>query len=671
MKKIAMFSGSTPIYNLTCTPVDLPGTSADLLGCRLAPQESSEAHNHFETEIFIFVSGEGRVEMNGESLPVAAGDAVLFERFENHVIVNTSDSEPLLFHSVYWPSDETASLVDADRKSRPALVFSTPPTPNGDLHLGHLSGPYMAADILARSLRAEGRSVRHVTGRDDHQTYVMTCGMKEGRSASATADHYDALIRDTWEQFGIGLDGYIEPAATLRYAEFVRYGIGLLRDKGLIVARTEPAAMDADGRYLHEAFIKGSCPHCGESSDGNACEACGRPNTCTDLGGATATLTGKAVAIKPVERLYFRLSAMAEELAQYVKTANMPAHVAALSLDMLEDGLPDICISHPGPWGLDLAIEGFEDHKAYVWFEMAFGYLWGAANTPRASAREILSNAATVYDGKTDIVHCYGFDNAYYHTLLFPAVHMALGLVPARTHLVNELLDLDGAKFSTSRRHLIWGRDFVQAVPRDYARFALMLNRPEALRENFVVDAVRSDLNRLFSGKLNAWAERFSSRMATRDGQLPDPGAWLADHRQFHGWLMTQVDILDASEAMESFSPRRIAQVIAAVIAEADRFSAAQSYLLDGMRSGSANYARTALALEALALAVLARACRAIMPELSCALSAPLGLDGHDGRNFLSGGHKLNGALKLNLPPVAADLAERLRPAAAAKSQAA
>jgi methionyl-tRNA synthetase len=663
MRKFSMFSGTTPIYNLACTSVNLPGIAANLLGCRLAPGKASEGHNHFETEIFIFAEGKGRVEQNGETVSVTAGDAVLFERFANHVIVNTSDTEPLLFHSFYWPA-ESSTQNRENISPRPALVFSTPPTPNGDLHLGHLSGPYMAADVLTRCLRAADRQVRHVTGRDDNQSYVMTCAIREGRSAEATADYYDALIRDTWAKFGIVLDGYIEPSSTARYAEFVRYGINALRQAGLIVARSEPATIDAEGHYLHEAFITGACPHCGASSDGNACEACGRPNACTDLLGATAKISGSQVHMEMVERFYFRLSAFSEDLAQYVKTANMPAHVAALSLDMIEDGLPDICISHPGPWGMDLSMDGFKGHKVYVWFEMAFGYLWGAVGRPEASAQEILAHAATIYDGQTDIVHCYGFDNSYYHTLLFPAVHMALGLSPARTHVVNELLDLDGQKFSTSRRHLIWGRDFVRAVPCDYARFAVMLNRPEALRENFEVGKARVDLDQIFSQHLVAWTKRFGTRLAVRENRLPEPGAWLADQRQFFRWLMTQADILDASEDLESFSPRRIAQVIREIIIEGDRFSAGQTHLLDSVRANSGNYARTAVALEAMALALLARACSGIMPDLSDALSKALDLKDHDSRQFLPSEHELPGEFKLDLPSVSRDLADRLTPSA-------
>ena len=670
MKIIDIFAGNSTVYNLSCTTVDLAGCAANLMGCELAPGGSSEAHNHFENEIFIFTKGNGQVSRDGKTIAITAGDAILFDRFENHIITNTSKTEPLFFHSIYWAAEKDAEAV-AVQNAKPALVFSTPPTPNGDLHLGHLSGPYMAADTLVRSMRARGVHARHVTGRDDHQTYVLTCGIKEGRSPEETANFYDQMLRSTWDQFGIARDGYIDPTESRRYADFVRHGISLLREKGLIVARTEDAAFDTDGNYLHEAYLSGECPTCSVSSDGNACEACGRPNVCVDLGNAQSKLTGQAVHSAPVERLYFRMSAFENELAQYVKTSNMPAHVASLCLDMIADGLPDICISHPGPWGIAHTETGFEDHKIYVWFEMAFGYLWGAADSQSASVADIMAAAADTYDGQTDIVHCYGFDNAYYHTLLFPAVHMALGLTPAGTHVVNELLDLDGQKFSTSRRHLIWGRDFAKALPRDYARFALMLNRPEATRENFTIEGTVIALDELFAGRMTAWLDRFETRMRTRLNVLPEPGAWLADQRGFYCWLMGQVEQLQKSETLETFSPRRTSHIIRDLIVEGERFSAGQDHLLRKPHRGSGNYARTALALEALTLGVIGRASLAIMPDFSAAMTAMLGQSVDDQLGFLEGGKEINPAHRPVLPAVSPTLADDILPAAVPAAEAA
>jgi methionyl-tRNA synthetase len=252
-----------------------------------------------------------------------------------------------------------------------------------------------------------------------------------------------------------------------------------LFEHGFIFEDTRSAAFDQQGQYLHEAYVSGECPHCYEQSDGNACEACGHPNECVDLINPINKLTGDPIEVYDCTRLYFKLSAFAEELGQYIKTADMPAHVATLSLEMIADGLPDICISHPSDWGIPFDLSGYEDHRIYVWFEMAFGYLWGASNIENTSPKNAMSAARAIYDGDTNIVHCYGFDTAYYHTLLFPAIHIALGLTPARTHIVNELLDLDGEKFSTSRRHLIWGRDYAASLPLE--RIASTWTRESAL----------------------------------------------------------------------------------------------------------------------------------------------------------------------------------------------
>jgi len=330
MEKIDLFSGATDIYNLKCChPKRLSDTGANVMGCRLAPLEQSETHNHFENEIFVFISGHGHIKENNLSIPIKAGDAVLFNRFENHTIINDSSSEELVFQSLYWSGQEDADACDQP-VTNSAIVFSTPPTPNGDLHLGHLSGPYLAADVLTRSLRTQGRNAIHITGRDDNQTYVSTCGRKEGRSPAHTANHYDKMLRETWSQFGIDPDGYIDPSATSFYGDFVRYGIDQLIELGWIESRTEPAAFDNDGNYLHEAYIKGNCPHPKASSDGNACEACGRPNACVDLIDPRESISGTGVTFEPVKRLYFRLSSFEKELSQYVRSASMPAHVAAL-----------------------------------------------------------------------------------------------------------------------------------------------------------------------------------------------------------------------------------------------------------------------------------------------------------------------------------------------------
>lgn len=377
---------------------------------------------------------------------------------------------------------------------------------------------------------------------------------------------------------------------------------------------------------MHEAFISGGCPHCGELSDGNACEACGRPNVCTDLVRPKAFESGRLPVTKQSTRLVFRLSKLQKRLEEYIKSSEMSAHTMAMSLALLEDGLPDISVSHPTSWGLPVAACGVEDHILYVWFEMAFGYLWGASHLSCAYGEDAWARAASVYEGRLRIAHCYGFDNSWYHTVLFPAVYLALGLTPPRVHVVNELLDLDGAKFSTSRGHLIWGRTLRCVLPPDLARYALLRNRPEGVRSNFTLSSVEDQLQHLFNDTLPGWLEAFSKQVATFEYRMPEPGSWIGEHQRYHARLQMQATQLSQAMQPESASPRHIAQLFEEIALDGERFQRAQSYFFDGRVDGE-NYRRSAVALGAAGLRLLTVAARVVTPELGKYLTKWLDLE--------------------------------------------
>lgn len=644
MKKIDLRISNHRGYNLDCHAFSLTGIEAGAMACTLAPGESSEAHNHLEREVFLFTSGRARVIAPSGEIPVEAGEAVFFERFESHVVVNESKTEPVTFQAIYWQDRKAASGDDAGQNKVPLLVFSTPPTPNGDLHCGHLSGPYIAADVLARAHRLTGAPAWHVTGRDDHQTYVDKMARQEGRSPDEVAETYAAALQETWSRYAITLDGFIAPDRDGAYAAFVREGLDRLIELGLIEAESGPAAFDAAGNYLHEAFISGACPHCGESSDGNACEACGRPNLCIDLGAARAYGSERPPIAGESRRLVFRLSRLQAQLDEYVKSSEMSARSLAMSLAMLEDGLPDIPITHPTAWGLPVSALGVENHILYVWFEMAFGYLWGAAALPCAQGENVWARAASVYDGSTRIAHCYGFDNSWYHTLLFPAVYLALGLTPPKVHIVNELLDLDGEKFSTSRRHLIWGKALRQTLSSDLARFALLTNRPEGVRANFKLPDIERRLQDIFGDALPAWFAAFAAQAAAFEDRLPESGAWTGEHQRYHAQLHHQAAELRQAMACGTGSPRQIAQLFSDIATDGARFQRAQTHFFDG-RASAGNLRRTAVALGAAGLRVLASAALVVTPELGEDLVEWLALQTNfaDGvsADFLPAGHTI------------------------------
>jgi methionyl-tRNA synthetase len=616
MKKIDMRQSNHQGYNLDCHALAFAGTQAGLMACTLAPSARSEAHNHLEREIFLFTEGRARVTTPSGEVKVEPGEAVVFDHFESHVVINESSTDPVRFHAIYW-QESTASSADLPSEApTQLLVFSTPPTPNGDLHCGHLSGPYIAADTLVRAQRLRGGVAWHVTGRDDHQTYVDKMARIEGRTPGQVADNYADALQSTLDTYAIPRDGFIVPTRDGDYAAFVQSGIDRLIAGGWIERELGPAAFDAKGAYLHEAFISGTCPHCGESSDGNACEACGRPNMCTDLGQATAFGSDLPPVIGTSTRLTFRLSRLQAVLEETVKSSDMSARTMAMSLAILEDGLPDIPITHPSSWGLPVSGCGVTDQTLYVWFEMAFGYLWGASQLACAKGTDPWMRAASVYDGSVSIAHCYGFDNSWYHTLLFPAVYIALGLTPPKAHIVNELLDLDGAKFSTSRRHLIWGKDLREVLPLDLARFALLANRPEGLRSNFTLAQIESQLRALFDADLPAWFEAFDTQVTSLGCRVPEPGAWISEHQRYLARLRAQAAELRQAMAVQTASPRRIAQLLAEIAQDGARFQEAQKHLFIGVQKAASNYRRTAVALGAAGLRVLAVAAQVVTPKL-------------------------------------------------------
>lgn len=643
------------VYGLSACSIPLPGTSANVLACSIQPSCQSHGHNHFEREIFFLVSGTISATNGKNTQTVHAGTAVVFDEFEPHILKNLSESETAEMLSVYWPysaQNEQSENEEETTQDEPVLLFSTPPTPNGDLHLGHLSGPYLAGDILARKLRASGVSTLHASGRDDHQTYVQYMARKTNTNPKMVADANANKILSTLSKADIVLDGFITPDSDGEYAQFVLDGIDILIDRGLVFEQTEDAMFDAEGHYLHEAFIHGLCPYCQSDSDGNACEACGRPNQCVDLLNPTISGNNSTPVVKRVTRLYFRLSAFEEELKQYIRMATMPASVFHLCSTMLEEGLPDICISHPNEWGIQHRLKNHDKSVVYVWFEMAFGYLWQAAQMSELKC-DVWTTVKSVYHASYKVGHAYGFDNAFYHTLLFPAIYLGLDmdLKPPQYHVVNELLELDGSKFSTSRGHLIWARDLLADLPSDYVRFALSYQRPEGCRSSFSLPLVLNLMNRVFVEDLEEWIQTLLATTSP-DGIIPEPGAWLDEHKSFFRAINEQAKCLDHALNLSGFSSRRAARCLESIIDMGARFARSQRQLFKSNGQLTANYRRTAIFLLAYGLKKIAFLSAPIIPNIASDLHTLLALtEEHQTAMEFGQDHRLNLSQIVNLPP--------------------
>jgi methionyl-tRNA synthetase len=372
-----------------------------------------------------------------------------------------------------------------------AFITATPPTPNGGLHVGHLAGPYIAADVLRRHLVASGVRALLTTGMDDHQTYVPRAALVAGKQPGELADECGDSIDATWKAAGVEFDVSIRPRRDPSHVYMTQRFLRKLYDDGFLVARTHevPFCTDCD-RWLVEAWVKGSCPHCGASSGGNACEDCGRPNHCGDLVDPHCVVCGEPGTPRAVERLFFPLARLERELVDFWNSARMPPHLRALCETMLADGLPEIAVTQLGDWGIPVPVDGFSDQGIYVWFEMAPGYLheaWRAAEgIGLGNAKPLTSDPAVPF------VQFFGFDNGYFHAVLFPALFMAYDrtLRLPTQFVVNEFYRLDGLKFSTSRRHAVWAADLLSEEDPDVVRWHVLGDRPEGRQTNFTLDAL-------------------------------------------------------------------------------------------------------------------------------------------------------------------------------------
>ena len=638
--------------------------------CVVPPGGVVKTHAHHESETYVVARGRGVIEVEAESAEVGPGDAVFAEPFQTHTVRNASDAEELLFMAIWW--EDMAAVVslgekrETERRTRPVervLITATPPTPNGDLHVGHLSGPFLGADVYRRYLGMRGIEARYICGADDHQSYVPLKAWRSGTTSRETADHYAEVMQDTLARAGIELDLFVRPETSPHHVATVRSFYRALYDKGAFVAKEKPGLWcDPCQRYLFEAHVSGKCPHCGAGSDGSACEQCGWPNDCVDLADPVCKYCGTPATTRPITRLYFPLARYEEQLRRFYREVRMSAHLRSLCLQMAE-ALPEIAVSHVADWGIPVPVPGFEEQRIYVWMEMAPGFL--------AATQELVDKLGTGSwedwwkDDTSELVQFFGFDNGYFYGVLFPALWMAYDpdIRLPRSFVVNEFLRLDGAKFSTSRGHAIWGQDILRRVPSDVLRFYLSWSGPEREQTNFTVAEMETTVERELVQGWQGWLRGLGERVGKLfDGIAPWSGAWTPEHEDFYLSLKRLAADVAASYEAESFSPARASRLLSELVRQARRFADAESHWTR-VPNGKEEL-RNAIALELAAARTLALLAAPIMPDFSARLWQALGNPAPEGPlpweeipQFIPGGQRVSALAEIEVTEtVPADL---------------
>ncbi len=624
----------SPDFGALCQPIFPRGEFASppftALWNVVKPGGATKLHRHHEVEAFFIVKGEGIFSVEGESREIEIGDVIFCTPLTYHTLINCSESEDLFFINIYW---EDMSQIGTAPKGKEAggdrkrvLVSGSPPNPNGDLHLGHLAGPYLSADIYVRFRKMLGDEAYFVLGSDDNQCWTAAKAEQSGTSPQKMADHYAAEIQGTLARAHVGVDHFYRPNGSPHHAELVREFICKLYDEGKLVAR-EASALFCDfcERYLFEFYVTGICPHCGQGTCGNACEECGRPNDCTDLIDPVCRMCGKTPRVGVLRRLYFPLAEHRAVLDQYYASLEMTTQHRALCHTMLDAGLPEVVASHVTDWGIPVPFPGFEGQVVSAWLEVVPGYL--------AASRELTDQIGSdggfkAFWGAEDaeVVQFFGFDNCWNHAVLYPALLKAYdpSIKLPRAFVSNQLYYLDHQKFSTSRGHAIWARDLLERNSVDAVRLYLAHTCPEAERTNFTLREFEAWVESEFEGRWKAWVRDARTRTQDRfQGIVPEPGAWSDAHIRFFEFLKRSLAEAKSAYGAVSFSPQLAVRIGTELVRRSRDFGQSESAW------GSVEHSelRTAVAMELSAIRTLAILMAPITPDLSARLWRSLGYE--------------------------------------------
>jgi len=360
------------------------------------------------------------------------------------------------------------------------LIAVAWPYANGPLHLGHIAGAYLPADIFARYHRIKGNEVLMVSGSDQHGTPITIKAEQEGKKPGEIADKYHQQFLDSWQKLGISFDLFTT-TGTVNHTEVTQDIFLTLLNKGYIYKSTMSQAFCPKcQRFLPDRYIEGTCPYCqSQGARGDQCDKCGKPMTTDELIDAHCRVCGSTPEFRDSEHFFLKLSAFEDKLADWVeKQGQWRPNVINLTRRYLKEGLRDRAITRDINWGVPVPVDGFEDKRIYVWFEAVSGYL--SASKEWAKSTGDSEKWRSFWQGEAKGYYFIGKDNIPFHTLIWPAMLMGYGGlnlpydVPA-----NEFLTFESMKGSKSRNWAVWLPDYLSRYDPDPLRYLLSINMPE------------------------------------------------------------------------------------------------------------------------------------------------------------------------------------------------
>jgi methionyl-tRNA synthetase len=372
-------------------------------------------------------------------------------------------------------------------------ITSALPYANGPLHIGHLAGAYLPADIFVRYLRLKKKDVVYICGSDEHGAAITIKAKKEGTTPQAIIDKYHSQIKKSFEEFGISFDFYHRTSSAIHHDLSQEFFLNLY-EKDEFIEKYSNQYFDEDyQQFLADRYITGTCPNCGYGNAyGDQCENCGTSLNPTDLINPVSTLSGKPPVLKPTKHWYLPLDKYQPWLEEWIDTkeGEWKVNVFGQCRSWLKSGLQPRSMTRDLDWGIDVPLEEAKGKKLYVWMDAPIGYISATKQWALDNGRDwkLYWKKQEKEEDDTCLIHFIGKDNIVFHCIIFPAILHAHGeYVLPQNVPANEFLNLEGDKLSTSRNHAVWLHEYLEEFPgkQDELRYVLTSILPETSDSEF------------------------------------------------------------------------------------------------------------------------------------------------------------------------------------------
>ena len=373
--------------------------------------------------------------------------------------------------------------------SKTFTITAALPYTNGPIHIGHLAGVYIPADIYARFLRIKGNDVAFICGSDEHGVPITLKAKRENSTPQKIVDRYHKIIKDSFDEFGISFDNYSRTSNKIHHKVASDFFMRL-NDKNYFKEKETDQYYDSkENQFLADRFIVGTCPKCGHSEAyGDQCEKCGASLNPSDLINPRSAISGNKPDLKKTKHWYLKLDQFQDFLSDWILTKNKDSwksNVIGQCKSWLDEGLKPRAVTRDLDWGVPVPISNAEGKVLYVWFDAPIGYI---SSTIEWAEKNKINWEKFWKDSKTELVHFIGKDNIVFHCIIFPSMLQAHGeyILPKNVP-ANEFLNLEGSKISTSKNWAVWLPDYLKDFPnqQDVLRYVLTINAPENKDNDF------------------------------------------------------------------------------------------------------------------------------------------------------------------------------------------